>query len=133
MEYIGSGWIIHNNDLLQFSPQFVQVFHVISPMEDTTFPKQSGPKHTPLIQQIRDWIRIFRQWRSEQHTLVQFTHTFQELVYVGPLQYVHLVNGAVDLHRYDEIRIAYWLKQNTTINKCVTYIVQLFKVVFFLS
>lgn len=87
-------------------------------MEDTTFPKQSGTKHTPLIQQIRHRIRILRQRRCEENTLVQFTHTFQELVHMGPLQYVHLVNGAIDLHRHYEICIAYWLKQT---RECVNF------------
>jgi hypothetical protein len=112
MEYVGSGRIVHDHDLLQLPPQLVQVLHVVTPVEDAALPEEARPEDAPLVQQVGHGIGVLGQRRREQHALVQLAHPPQEVVHVRPLQHVHLVNRPVDLDGHHEVGVANRLKHH---------------------
>lgn len=70
-----------------------------------------------LVQQIRDGIGILGQRRSEQHAFVEFAHFSQEFVDKRSFQNIHLVDGSVDFHGYNEIGVGDWLSEKKAKNR----------------
>lgn len=52
MEDVGGRRIVHNDHFAQLPPKATQVFHIVPTMENTRFPEEPGPEHTPAVQQI---------------------------------------------------------------------------------
>ena len=105
VEDVGRGGVVDDDDPLKFATEPTEVFDVVAAVEDARFAEESRAEDAPLVQQIRNRIRILGQRGRKQDALVELAHLAQKLVHVRPLQHVHLMNGAVNLHRDDKVRI----------------------------
>lgn len=110
MEDIGGRRVVQDEHPTQVSAQSAQVLHVVPPVEDTRLPKQPRPEGPPLVQQVSYGVCVLGQAGGEQHAFEELTHPLQELINVGPLQHVDLVDHPINLHRNDEVSIVHWLE-----------------------
>lgn len=110
MEDIGGWRVIQNEHPPKVSAQTAQVLHVVPPVEDTRLPEQTCPEGPPLVQQVSHWVCILGEAGGEQHTLEKLAHSLQELIHMGPLQHVDLVDHPINLHRDDEVGVVHWLE-----------------------
>lgn len=60
MENVGSRGVVHNDDVPELSPEPTKVFDIVPSVENTGFPEESRPKHTPLVQQISHRVGILK-------------------------------------------------------------------------
>lgn len=42
---------------------------------------------------------------SKQNTFIEFTHTLKKFIYMGPLQYIYLMDCTINFNRYYEISV----------------------------
>uniref|UniRef100_A0A8D8R138 Uncharacterized protein n=1 Tax=Cacopsylla melanoneura TaxID=428564 RepID=A0A8D8R138_9HEMI len=111
MEDIRGRAIVHNDHLVQVSPQLVQVLHVVAAMKHAGLAKQTCPKHTPPVQEVGYRICVFSKTSGEQYTLIQFSHSLKKVVNVRSLQNIHLVNGSVDFYWHNKVCIVNWFER----------------------
>lgn len=52
MENIGGRRIVHNDDIVELSPQPAEVFDVVPSVKHAGFSEEPRSKHTPLVQQV---------------------------------------------------------------------------------
>lgn len=52
VEDIGGRRIVHDDHFAQLPSQATQVLHIVPTMENTGFSEESGPEHTPSIQEV---------------------------------------------------------------------------------
>lgn len=110
VEDVGGRRVVQDQGFVELTAEATQVFHITALIEDARFTEETSPKHTALIQQVRHRVCILSKASSEQNTFKQFPHPLEKLIHVWPLQHIYLVCGPLNLHRHNEICIAYWLK-----------------------
>lgn len=98
--------IVNNDDVTELSSQPAEVFDIVPSVKNARFSEEPCSKHAPLVQQVCHRVCILGETGCKEHTFKELAHLLKELIHMGSLQNINLVNGTVDLHWNNEISIA---------------------------
>ncbi len=61
VEHVGGGGVVEDDHLIDRSAELGEILHVVAPMVDAGFAKQSIPENVPLVQEIRHRVSILEK------------------------------------------------------------------------
>lgn len=110
MEDVRGRRIVNNDHFAQLPSQATQVLDIVPSMENTGFSEESGPEHTPAVQEVSHRVCILSQAGSKEHTLEELSHPLEKFIHMWPLQHIHLMYSSIDFDRNNKISITNRLK-----------------------
>ena len=61
VEDVGSGRVVHYDDIVQLPPEPAEVFDVVSSVKHAGFPEEPCPEHSPLVQKVSHRVSVLQR------------------------------------------------------------------------